>query len=210
MPSSFRAEFTVVGFLPAAVAGRALLKGVLFSGWRCSPSCWPISVRLDVSFQLPQRAFILAVFLLLALAGLRRFVWPAVNSRETVIDRALAVERRRGIDSDLVAALQFESAAAETWGSPQLQAAVVERGRRIRRRSFCDEDPSDHVLRPQGNSPGGGRGDRLVRPLHFSPLRWRHSSIVFCWARRAIPRRPQSPASSSTARKRFPKFRREA
>ena len=98
-------------------------------------------------FSFAQRAFILAVFLLLKLAGLRRFVWPAVISRETVIDRALAVERRRGIDSDLVAALQFESTAARTWGSSQLQAAVVDSVAGLSESHLCDEEPSDHVLR---------------------------------------------------------------
>jgi hypothetical protein len=98
-------------------------------------------------FSFGQRAFILAVFLLLALAGVRRFVWPAVISRETVIDRALAVERRRGIDSDLVAALQFESVAARAWGSSQLQAAVVDSVAGFGDGQLFDEDPSDHVLR---------------------------------------------------------------
>jgi hypothetical protein len=97
-------------------------------------------------FNFGQRAFILAVFLLLAIAGLRRFVWPAVNSRETVIDRALAVERRRGIDSDLVAALQFESTAARTWGSSQLQAAVVDAVAGFGDGPLFDADPSERIL----------------------------------------------------------------
>ena len=40
---------------------------------------------------------------------------------------ALMVERQKGIDTDLVAALQFESAAAAAWGSPQLEEAVIHR-----------------------------------------------------------------------------------
>ena len=77
-------------------------------------------------FSYLQRQVVLAMFVLLTLAALRRFVWPELAPGETVIDLALAVERRQGIDSDLVAALQFESAGARGWGSPQLQAAVVD------------------------------------------------------------------------------------
>src|SRR5260221_1810250 len=61
------------------------------------------------SFGRTQRGFLLIVLSLVALWGLRRFVWPALVARETNIDLALLVERQHGIDSDLVAALQFES-----------------------------------------------------------------------------------------------------
>ena len=47
------------------------------------------------------RVFLLAVFLLLTLAGLRRFVWPALAARESIIDLALQVERRL-MTNDLV------------------------------------------------------------------------------------------------------------
>ena len=40
---------------------------------------------------------------------------------------ALLVQRQAGIDSDLVAALQFESAHAAGWGSVQLETAVIDR-----------------------------------------------------------------------------------
>jgi hypothetical protein len=74
-----------------------------------------------------ERGALLVVVGALALWTLIKYVWPALVSRESVIDMALKVERRQQIDSDLVAALQFESAAAATWGSMQLEGAVVER-----------------------------------------------------------------------------------
>jgi hypothetical protein len=45
---------------------------------------------------------------------------------ETEEDMALLVERRQQIDSDLIAAIQFESPQAGTWGSPQLEGAVID------------------------------------------------------------------------------------
>jgi hypothetical protein len=79
------------------------------------------------SFGRTQRGFLLIVLSLVALWGLRRFVWPALVARETNIDLALLVERQHGIDSDLVAALQFDSREADEWGSRQLESAVVDR-----------------------------------------------------------------------------------
>jgi hypothetical protein len=46
--------------------------------------------------------------------------------RETDLDMALLVERQQRIDSDLVAAMQFDSADADRWGSAGLRRAVVE------------------------------------------------------------------------------------
>lgn len=57
----------------------------------------------------------------------RRIAAPMLIRKETEIDMALLVERRQGIGSDLVAALQFESAEAATWGSSDLREAVIER-----------------------------------------------------------------------------------
>jgi hypothetical protein len=94
-------------------------------------------------FNLPQRGFLLALFVVLILWGMRRFVWPALASDETVIDLALAVERRQGIDSDLVAALQFDSAGARAWGSSQLQAAVIGSISRLGKRLSLEMGLSD-------------------------------------------------------------------
>lgn len=79
------------------------------------------------SFSRPQRGFLLLLLAALAVWGLRRFVWPGLVARETNIDLALLVEREHGIDSDLVAALQFDRSEADEWGSKQLESAVVDR-----------------------------------------------------------------------------------
>ena len=56
-----------------------------------------------------------------------RFARPWLGKREDDTEMALLVQRQAGIDSDLVAALQFESGDAAKWGSKQLQTAVIDR-----------------------------------------------------------------------------------
>lgn len=55
-----------------------------------------------------------------------RFTLPWLGQSESDLDVALLVEKKQGIDSDLVAAMQFESPEAAQWGSPQLESAVIE------------------------------------------------------------------------------------
>lgn len=56
-----------------------------------------------------------------------RYVRPWLTVSESDLDLAMIVEREHGVDSDLVAALQFESsAAARSWGSLDLQGAVID------------------------------------------------------------------------------------
>lgn len=83
---------------------------------------------VDWSFALTrsQRVVAISIALLGGLWAFRRLVWPHLGKRETELDMALLVERRKGIDSDLVAALQFESSEARHWGSTQLEAAVID------------------------------------------------------------------------------------
>ena len=54
----------------------------------------------------------------------RRYAAPLLQSRESLFQTALLVEKTKGIDSDLIAALQFEEPGAEDWGSAELQDAV--------------------------------------------------------------------------------------
>lgn len=61
----------------------------------------------------------------------RRSVRPHLGQSEDLEETALIVERNHRIDSDLVAALQFESSGASSWGSPRLQQEVVERVGRV-------------------------------------------------------------------------------
>ena len=82
----------------------------------------------DWSFNLSisRRTALLVAWILAGLWTLKKFVWPVICVRETTEDVALIVERKNHIDSDLVAALQFERPEAKKWGSSRLADAVVD------------------------------------------------------------------------------------
>lgn len=84
--------------------------------------------------QLP-RAVLLAGCAIAVLWAFGRFTAPWLGRRETELDMALLVERQEQIDSDLVAAVQFDSPGAAAWGSARLRQAVIEqaaqRGKRL-------------------------------------------------------------------------------
>lgn len=82
----------------------------------------------DWSFNLPVglRAATLVAWVAGGLWAIKQFAWPLVKVSESEQDVALIVEQQHKIDSDLVAAIQFESAQAKTWGSSRLQQAVVD------------------------------------------------------------------------------------
>ena len=71
-----------------------------------------------------------AVLLLLGVAAtgwaFYRYFLPWVGYEETDLQMALLVERQHNIDTDLIAALEFESPQAPAWGSPALEAAVID------------------------------------------------------------------------------------
>ena len=73
-----------------------------------------------------QRAIALAVCLAVLVWAARRYMIPWLGRRETELDMALLVEREEHIDTDLVAAVQFESPEAAGWGSVALEQAVID------------------------------------------------------------------------------------
>jgi len=75
-----------------------------------------------------ERVAALAALIGVLLYTLGRWVWPWLVTKEDELDVALLVENRQRIDSDLVAALQFETSAAPAGASAVLTRAVVERG----------------------------------------------------------------------------------
>ena len=110
---------------------------------------WRVFVRQATAFSAPLTAVLwtlVAVFvvdvvfemdvvqrLIVMLIGAGALVWayarystPLLGIRETDTEMALMVERQHRINSDLVAALQFESPEAGEWGSRQLEDAVIE------------------------------------------------------------------------------------
>ena len=82
----------------------------------------------DWSFDLSisRRTLLLLAWMSGGLWTLKKFVWPVIRVRETTEDVALIVEQENHIDSDLVAALQFERPEAKKWGSSRLADAVVD------------------------------------------------------------------------------------
>jgi hypothetical protein len=72
-----------------------------------------------------ERIVLLGLCLAAGVWAFRRYFLPWVGFHETELQMALLVERQHHIDSDLIAALEFESPGAERWGSVQLEEAVI-------------------------------------------------------------------------------------
>jgi len=83
---------------------------------------------VDYAFKLTilQRVVVLVLALVAIGWSVRRFLLPQLGQLESPQDMALFVERQQQIDSDLIAALQFEDKSSVTWGSTELQSAVVD------------------------------------------------------------------------------------
>lgn len=76
--------------------------------------------------QVPQRVVLLAIAIAAVVWAYRKFAEPLLAVTETDVDMALMVERQQQIDTDLVAAIQFEGDVHGAWGSRQLETAVIE------------------------------------------------------------------------------------
>ncbi len=111
-------------------AHTALAVAVLWTLW----TTWAADWLLDMNAA--QRLVALGCGLVVVGWAFVRFVRPWLGWRESLIDMALLAQRQQQIDSDLVAALQFESPEAASWGSRQLEEAVIrqvaESGARVR------------------------------------------------------------------------------
>jgi hypothetical protein len=83
---------------------------------------------IDLVFEADRayRAAALAIAIVAVGWAGRRFAAPWLGWGEDVLDMALLIERQQRIDSDLVAALQFEWEEAPRWGSPRLERAVLD------------------------------------------------------------------------------------
>ena len=91
---------------------------------------WILAVDFVVDYWLemtrPQR-FVSLLFIGGALWWIfKQFTQPFLGQRESELDIALLVEKEQEIDTDLVAALQFETPEAKTWGSSTLEQAVID------------------------------------------------------------------------------------
>ncbi len=75
---------------------------------------------------IPQRLVAWVLCGLVAAWAFWHYTKPWMGVKEDLVDVALLVEKHQHIDSDLVAALQFQESEAPKWGSPQLETAVIE------------------------------------------------------------------------------------
>jgi hypothetical protein len=115
--------------LRRARANARLLSALLAVG---TAILWTLAVLfvLDWLFQremqAPQRAVLILLGIGVVAWAFRHYAMPLLSVRETDIDMALMVERQQQIESDLVAALQFEDDVEGRWGSRQLENAVID------------------------------------------------------------------------------------
>ncbi len=119
-----RSHLTRLQWMRAAVRqGSALCATLAMMIWLLM-----VSFLIDWCFDLPPefRWGILPVWAVCSLLACRKWVWPLVADGESIEDVALMVERQHGIDSDLVAAIQFDEPQAKIWGSPRLANAVID------------------------------------------------------------------------------------
>lgn len=74
----------------------------------------------------PQRAILLLIAAAAVAWAWYKYARPLLSVRENEVDMALLVERQQQIESDLVAAIQFEDDQQGRWGSRQLELAVID------------------------------------------------------------------------------------
>ena len=72
-----------------------------------------------------QRCILLTLMAVVLGWSFRRFVKPWFGHDDDLIELAIDVEQRHGLDNDLVSAIQFEQPEAANWGSTQLESAVI-------------------------------------------------------------------------------------
>lgn len=94
----------------------------------CVCAFWAGQFLLDWTTNLSfiSRFLLLLAFIGVIIAAVTKWVWPQFQQHESLEQMALLVERQHRIDSDLVAALEFESPQAQTWGSSRLSTAVID------------------------------------------------------------------------------------
>lgn len=103
--------------------GAALAGLLLALAWT---TCGMLLLDWQFEFDKPQRVVLLLLGVAAVAWAWRRYGRPLMGPVEGELEMALLVERQQRIDSDLVAALQFDNPAASSWGSPQLETAVID------------------------------------------------------------------------------------
>ena len=105
-----------------------------------------VAFAVDWVFQMSrlERAVAMIVHLLVAVWGYLRYARPWLLQSESESEIALLLERRHRLDGGLVAAMQFESAEAVSWGSSELRQAVIQQA--ARNVPALDETPWESPL----------------------------------------------------------------
>jgi len=101
------------GYSALAVAVMWILAALFLSDWLLHMTATQRGIALVIALG----ALVWAFF---------RYTRPWLGHRETELDIALLVEHRHEIDTDLVAAIQFEKPEARGWGSVQLEERVID------------------------------------------------------------------------------------
>jgi hypothetical protein len=124
---------------------------------------------LDWLFEMSrmQRVVLLALSVGSVLWAVRRYLLPWVGHRETDLQMALLVERHHDIDSDLIAALEFESPEALEWGSPELENAVIQNAAVATRRLNVMQGVSTEELKRRSSVAATAIGIWLLVGLLF-------------------------------------------
>lgn len=104
---------------------------------------------LDWAFEMtrPQRVLLLGMCAGTLFWAVRHYCWPFLGQRESERQLAIWVERAHQIDSDLVAALDFERPEAKRWGSVELEEAVIDQAARLTRGLDIGRGVSTEALR---------------------------------------------------------------
>ncbi|MGZ0164840.1 MAG: hypothetical protein ACKVII_13035 [Planctomycetales bacterium] len=118
-----RSELTRLRNTRQMVRGISGLSLLLQSALLILVSGFLLDWLLDMSTA--QRCILLTLMAVILGWSFRRFVKPWFGQDDNLIELALDVEQRHGLDNDLVSAIQFEGPEAATWGSTQLESAVI-------------------------------------------------------------------------------------
>lgn len=123
-----RTQLTALKRRRAAVRWGGAMCAVLLAAL----GCWAVAFLGDWSLRwsFSWRLAVLCGWFVALMWAAYKYARPAFAARESLEDLALFVERQHGIDSDLIAALQFD-AAKTVVGSQTLSAAVIDRAAKL-------------------------------------------------------------------------------
>ncbi len=113
---------------------RAVRLGAAICGF-LTATLWILALVFVIDWSLttnrPQRLVLLGLCSASLVWVFRKVSKPFLGVREDLVDMALLVERRAGISSELVAAIEFDQPGGDRWGSAELRSAVIDQAARL-------------------------------------------------------------------------------